>query len=298
VSIFINIKSQISDMHDDSALAHLTITNMTLAEVQTAVEWARAEGWNPGLHDVDCFYHTDPNGFYAARLDGKIVGTVSIVKYSEDFAFAGFYIVHPDDRGKGIGLALQQFVINKTGSLNLGIDGVVNMQARYEQSGFKTAYSNTRYAGFLKGANMDSCVPIKKADLEKVAVFDSAFFPVERRRFLECWLYQNDSRALMVQNSDGSIKGYGVIRKCFQGNKIGPLFVQDAKTAHDLLSSLASTVSGEDVFLDVPRPNSEGVQLAKSFGMQPVFSTVRMYTKLAPKLSLEKIFGVTTFELG
>jgi GNAT superfamily N-acetyltransferase len=283
---------------DDSALQHLTINNMTLAEVKTAVEWAKNEGWNPGVHDAECFYHTDPNGFYAAKLDGKTVGTISIVKYSEDFAFAGFYIVHPDYRGKSIGLRLQEFVMNSTQNLNLGLDGVVNMQAHYEQAGFKTTYNNTRYAGIINGAFSDKCISIMKEDLERVAVFDSAFFPVERLRFLECWLYQNDSKALMVQNSDGSIQGYGVIRKCFQGNKIGPLFAQDAKTAEVLLSSLASTVSGAEVFLDVPEPNLAGVQLAKSFGLQPVFSTVRMYTKPAPKLQLEKIFGVTTFELG
>jgi hypothetical protein len=32
--------------------------------------------------------------------------------------------------------------------------------------------------------------------------------------------------------------------------------------------------------------------------MLPVFSTVRMYSKTAPELPLNKIFGVTTFELG
>lgn len=282
----------------DSALRHLTITNMKLAELQTAVEWAKTEGWNPGVHDAECFYQTDPQGFYAARLDQKIVGTVSIVKYSNDFAFAGFYIVHPDYRGKGIGFALLQFVMTKTASLNLGIDGVVNMQARYEQAGFETAYNNTRYAGVLKGSMVDSCVPIETEDFDKIAAFDSKFFPVQRRRFLECWLYQKDACALMVENVDGSVKGYGVIRRCFQGCKIGPLFAQDAKTAEALLSSLVSAFPGEEAFLDVPEPNTAGVELAKSFGMQPVFRTVRMYSKPAPELPLKKIFGVTSLELG
>ncbi|HLA33082.1 MAG TPA: GNAT family N-acetyltransferase, partial [Pseudomonas sp.] len=29
---------------------------MTRAEVDLAIDWAAAEGWNPGLHDADCFY--------------------------------------------------------------------------------------------------------------------------------------------------------------------------------------------------------------------------------------------------
>jgi GNAT superfamily N-acetyltransferase len=283
---------------DDLALANLTISNMSQTEVETAIKWAKAEGWNPGIHDGECFYHTDPKGFYAAKLDGKIVGTVSIVKYSEDFAFAGFYIVLPEFRGHGIGLKIHQFVTNKTRNLNLGIDGVVNMQSRYEQAGLKTAYTNTRYAGIIKTKNWDKCIPIKKTDLVKVAAFDSKFFPAKRSKFLECWLYQKDAFALMVPDANGLLRGYGVIRKCFHGYKVGPLFAQDEDAAGLLFSSLAASVSGEEVFLDVPDPNLAGVNLAKSFGMKPVFSTFRMYTKTAPKLPLEKIFGVTTFELG
>ncbi len=282
---------------DNSNPQQVTIVNMTWAEVQTAIKWAKTEGWNPGLHDGECFYRTDPYGFYAAKINGKTVGTVSIVKYSDDFAFAGFYVVMPDFRGKGIGLILQEFVLSKCQNLNLGIDGVVNMQSRYEQSGFKTAYNNTRYSGIIKSDLSDRCVSIKRADFNKIVDFDSKFFPAKRPRFLNCWLHQNDSTALMIQDSD-KIKGYGVIRKCFQGYKIGPLFAEETVTADLLLSSLASRVSGEEVFLDVPEPNIAGVALAKSYGMKPVFSTVRMYTKDAPKLPLEKIFGVTTFELG
>ena len=38
--------------------------------------------------------------------------------------------------------------------------------------------------------------------------------------------------------------------------------------------------------------------MAEAFGMHPVFETARMYNKEAPPLPLEKIYGITTFELG
>ncbi len=38
--------------------------------------------------------------------------------------------------------------------------------------------------------------------------------------------------------------------------------------------------------------------LAQDFGLVPVFETARMYTGPIPPLRLERIFGVTTFELG
>ena len=39
------------------------IGTMNRQEVDLAVEWAPKEGWNPGIHDADCCYTADPNGF-------------------------------------------------------------------------------------------------------------------------------------------------------------------------------------------------------------------------------------------
>jgi len=38
--------------------------------------------------------------------------------------------------------------------------------------------------------------------------------------------------------------------------------------------------------------------LAQDLGLAPVFETARMYTGAIPLLRLERVFGVTTFELG
>lgn len=65
-----------------------------------------------------------------------------------------------------------------------------------------------------------------------------------------------------------------------------------------LFDSLTTPVCGETVFLDVPEPNTAAVALAEKYRMEPVFSTLRMYTRKAPDLPLNKIFGVTSFELG
>ena len=276
----------------------VTIEHMTQKEVEIALEWAAAEGWNPGINDAECFYHTDPHGFYAAKLRGEIVGTMSVVKYSDNFAFGGLYIVKPKFRGLGIGLRMQQFVLDNYNDVNVGIDGVVEMQEKYEQDGFHFAHNNTRYAGVIKGKRSQRCVPIRKQDFQEVAAFDSAFFPAPRPRFLRKWLFQNDTSSQLIRNKVGNICSYGVIRKCRVGYKIGPLFADNLSDAEQLLTSLAVTADGETVFLDVPEANTAAVELAIECGMLPVFNTVRMYTKTAPPLPLKKIYGITTFELG
>jgi hypothetical protein len=59
----------------------LVLRNMTEADLPVALEWAAAEGWNPGLHDANCFYAADPEGFFRAELDG------SAVRYVSSFGF-------------------------------------------------------------------------------------------------------------------------------------------------------------------------------------------------------------------
>ncbi len=57
-------------------------------------------------------------------------------------------------------------------------------------------------------------------------------------------------------------------------------------------------VGGGEIFLDVPDVNRDAVALAQDFGLAPVFETARMYTGAIPPLRLQRVFGVTSFELG
>src|ERR671930_2593048 len=93
------------------------------AEIAIAVDWAAAEGWNPGLGDAECFKTVDPEGFLIGELDGAAEATISCVNYDERFAFLGFYIVRPDLRGRGYGLRIWNAAIAHAGDRPVGLDG-------------------------------------------------------------------------------------------------------------------------------------------------------------------------------
>lgn len=86
----------------------LIISNMTLKDLEQVVTWAMQEGWNPGVQDAECFYQADATGFFKGEVNGELVAAGSAVIYDEDFAFCGLYIVAPEHRGRGYGLALTQ----------------------------------------------------------------------------------------------------------------------------------------------------------------------------------------------
>ena len=108
---------------------------------------------------------------------------------------------------------------------------------------------------------------------------------------------QPQSVALGVRGHQG-LEGYGVLRACRHGFKVGPLFADGPDVADTLYQGLASRVSGLPIFLDTPEANPAAIELAKRHGMEPVFETARMYTKGFPAGRIDRCFGVTTFELG
>ena len=124
-----------------------TIRTMRPDEIPMAIDWAAAEGWNPGLADAACFASVDPEGFLIGEIDGAPAATVSCVNYDSRFAFLGFYIVRAELRGRGYGLRIWNAAIAHAGSRVIGLDGVTAQQRNYKKSGFQLAYANIRYGG-------------------------------------------------------------------------------------------------------------------------------------------------------
>lgn len=277
----------------------ITVRNMTPKEVSLAIEWAAAEGWNPGLHDAECFYAADPQGFFLAELDGRPAGCLSAVAYDERFGFAGFYIVPPPFRGRGIGHELVRTASAYAGSRSMGNDAVVAQQETYRQLGFRLAYRNIRYRGLasLQTANAPGIIDLEEIPFGDLVAYDRAMFPAERPVFLRHWINQPEGAALGCEDN-GKLAGYGVIRKCRQGYKIGPLFADHEDIAEKLFRAFTGRIPGEEFFLDIPEPNPAAGSLVRRHAMQSVFETARMYSGAVPSLPLEKIFGVTSFELG
>lgn len=273
---------------------------MTRREIDIAIDWAAAEGWNPGMSDADCFYAADPNGFLLGLFGDEPVATLSAVKYGDSFGFLGFYMVKPEYRGKGYGMQIWNAGLEYLRGRTIGLDGVVAQQDNYKKSGFTPAYRNIRYQG-TGGGSLPAdpgIVRLSTLPFDIIDAYDKPFFPDKRRQFLKCWIDRPRSTALgILRNRD--LAGYGVLRICRSGYKIGPLFADSPELAERLFSALkAHTPEGAPMFLDVPEVNSEAVDLAKRYTMTVAFETARMYTGKSPDLPLGRLFGVTTFELG
>ncbi|MFD7710460.1 GNAT family N-acetyltransferase [Streptomyces sp. NPDC059786] len=263
---------------------------------RTVTEWAADEGWNPGLSDGPCFFAQDPDGFFIGRIDGQPVSAVSVVNYGTDYAFLGFYLVRPGLRGHGYGLATWKTAFAHAGGRTVGLDGVVAQQDNYRRSGFEPAHRTMRFSGTVPELAAPAGVtPVR--DPESVLAYDSACVPADRPRFLWRWLTEDGHRAL-ARFVDGRLTGYGVIRPGRDALRVGPLFADTAEDARALFAGLTAGAAGQQVAVDVPLPHTPAVALAEDLGLAPSFETARMYTGPVRPFAAERVFGVSTLELG
>lgn len=274
---------------------------MSRAELGLAVDWAAGEGWNPGLQDAMAFHAADPGGFLVASRDDQPVACISVTRYGADFGFLGFYIAHPSVRGQGYGLQVWRAGMERLAGRNVGLDGVVAQQENYRKSGFSLAWRNIRFeSSFTDFTSHDPGITLLDASaipFDALASFDRRFFPAARDAFLSLWISLPGHRS-RVALRDGKIVGFAVARPCRRGTKIGPLYAGDTPCALALLAALDTPTLQRPVIIDVPETNKAAVKLVESFSFVPAFETARMYTGPAPDTDMQRLFGVTTFELG
>ncbi|SCK57749.1 GNAT family N-acetyltransferase [Streptomyces sp. WMMB 322] len=280
--------------------AGLGVTRASAEEWLQVEEWAAEEQWNPGLGDTACFHPTDPDGFFLGRQDGRPVSAVSVVNYSDEYAFLGYYLVHPALRGKGIGMATWQAAVPHADGRTIGLDAVPAQEETYRRSGFAAAYRTGRYGGrpASPGVPSPSVEPVTEDHLKAIAAYDETCFPAPRKAFLGRWLSAPGHRAhVCVRN--GEPAGYGVIRQARNGHRIGPLFADTPQIAEAVFDTLIAHLGPEDeVHIDIPETHAAAVGLATSRGLELGSETVRMYKGDPPGTRAERVFGVTSLELG
>ncbi len=276
---------------------------LDFAGLQTLVSWAAAEGWNPGPYDAAVFWATDPEGFYGCFAGDELIGGGSIVSYGGKFGFMGFFIVKPEYRGQGIGEKLwykrrDTLLARLDAGAAIGMDGVVDMQPFYTKGGFVAAFRDERYERIGEPMDYnDKVSPITGEDTDVILAYDTVCFGLPRPQFMKPWM-QMAGNKMFKYTEDGKLKGFAIVRKAQQGYKVCPLFADNGAVAEELYRACLNAVAGEPLYLDIPVTNTEAVNLVKKYSATYVFECARMYYGQPPAMDVNRVFGVTSFELG
>ncbi len=287
---------------------NLEIRNMSRPELDELISWAANEGWNPGLHDAELYWATDPQAFISAELDGEVIGGGAINAYSGEFGFMGLFIVKPEYRNRGLGTTLwnarrKRLLDRLNPGASIGLDGVFEMQYYYAKGGFVFSHRNMRFRAEITDPPATSrdddknIIPLAALPFDQLLDYDRTCFPAMRPEFLQEWIAQPDALALGYLR-DGRVGGYGVVRRCKEGCKVGPLFADDPRVVESLYAHLAEFAVGGPLFIDAPENNPAAMAFVARHRMIEVFGCARMYLGDPPAVAHDHIFGVTTLELG
>lgn len=284
-------------------LNDLQFQKLNFEEFKTLVKWAELEGWNPGENDAEIFWQTDPNGFYGYFLKNELIAGGSIVSYDKLFGFMGFFIVKPEFRSFGIGRKLwyqrrDALLSRLNKDASIGMDGVIAMQPFYKKGGFEIAFRDECHEKIGEIFEINKHISsIIEHDFESILEFDKMCFGFPRPQFLIPWLKQKNVKTFkFVEN--GKLEGFAILRKAKKGYKICPLFANNYTIAEELYKACLNSAVGKPIYIDIPVKNNEAVKLIQNYGTTYVFECARMYYGKAPNIEIDKVFGITTFELG
>jgi GNAT superfamily N-acetyltransferase len=268
---------------------------MDADELPAILDWAAAEGWNPGHDDAAAFFAADPDGFFVADAGDGPVAAISVVNHDPAMAFLGLYIVDPDRRGQGIGKRLWDHALGHAGGRCVGLDGVPAQQDNYALSGFVRAGETARFEGALDPVPHPDIRPVAAADLPALLTMDAAAQGYGRTAFLTAWLTDTATRRTLVRGP--GIRGFVTLRACRTGTKIGPLLATTLDDARDLLHAASAAAGPGPLVVEVPDSQPALTDICRGAGMSCSFTTARMYRGTPPRTG--PAFGtVATLELG
>jgi GNAT superfamily N-acetyltransferase len=264
-------------------MAVLSMRALDVGDLPAALALCRDAGWNQTVDDWKLFLRLSPMTCRAGCLDGRLVGTVTVLPYGP-FAWIGMVLVDRGSRGQGIGTALLHEALEL-----IGADGTARLDATplgrplYERLGFCRDGDLTRFQRDAFPVARDRQLPrsasaivrpLHAEDLDKIAHWDLEVFGADRMLLLSHCI-GNAPQLAWIAESDGSPSGYLLGRSGHDFDQLGPLVASGPEEAATLTAAALGAVSRRAV-IDVPVERESFREWLMSCGFQPQRPFTRM----------------------
>ncbi len=279
-------------------------------DLKTIFHWIEREGWNPGLYDLQSYRAVDPYGFNVLWLGDEPVSTLLSVRYPYDYAFLGLYIVKFEYRGHGYGKSLWDSTMKQIGDYKtIGLNAVLDQIPSYQKSEFVFSHYNTRWQrglfnGVLEAENKQKEYEVtRKISLYEIIELDYAASACYRPGFWKSTIASPSSYFLAAKHK-GQVIGFGLVLRCANGYKIGPLYAEAPEIANDLLVALWDHVKKngckptDTIQIDTSETNGSASHLATKYGFTRVYDTARMYRGEKPVMRDDIVYSLPSLEIG
>ncbi len=254
---------------------------MELTDIPAGLSLCRSAGWNQLHRDWEIFLLLNSEGNRVCTNDqGKVVGTVTTIKYGNNFAWIGMVLVDPSHQRQGIGLKLMEeamIILKNEDSVKL--DATPAGRQVYLKLGFKDEYPLSRM--LAQSVNVDQLVPptavqLTVDDLASVALLDDHIFGANRMAILK-WMFDNASELAFKITDNNNLTGYCFGRYGYRFTHIGPVVAANLTAAKSLVSAALKRCQNKPVILDILHHDKAWSQWIKALGFSELRPFIRMY---------------------
>ena len=260
---------------------------MLLTDLKPAMDLAKIEGWNQTVKDWMILVDNPLNTCLVAEYNSKIIGTATVINYSDTAGWIGMVLVDKDFRRQGVGRTLVTKILDKVhGFKSVKLDATPAGQPVYQKLGFieeRILYrmTSTPFKSIDKMRYEAEPEVIQPNEFDEIIKFDKDIFGVGRTDLLKSSLLNYPQKAFRLKR-DGRISGYILGRDGIRYSYIGPVFAFTTSDAEALISNSLKSLTGKDVALDVLDDKKELIEWLESIGFVIQRQFTRMYLNQNP----------------
>lgn len=249
----------------------ITVTLMQPTDFKEINQWCIDEGWNIGIHDSEIYYKIDPIHHYIAKTN-ESVASLSLIKHSPAFFTLGPFIVHKSYRGQGVGEALWNVgmtrIIKEYPDAHIALYAVSEQVDRYKKADFIPVLTIQRWyidsSQLISPSMSDQCTSITNKLIPSISQYYQNHYVTNRELLLKELLLKPKTNGFVFMD-DNVIKGFGFIRPCVHGFRIGAVIADTPEIAQTLIAELLVLAQSAPVFIDVPGSNPHGINCMNAF---------------------------------
>jgi hypothetical protein len=252
---------------------------MARSDIPSGLRLCRASGWNQLEADWRCFLDFNPQGCRVVEQDGRVVGTVTTLRFEEKFSWISMLLVDPELRHRGIGSMLLGEALRLLKDMpTVRLDATPAGKLVYDKFEFLEEYRLVRMRALSpKSPGFSGVRPMTDFDLPGVLELDREVFGADRSIILR-HLYGTAPEYAFVADSAGGLQGYVLGRHGWSADHIGPLVAPDERIARNLAAAPLSKVGGARPFLlDAPQHSEDWIVWLRSLGFVEERPFIRMF---------------------
>jgi GNAT superfamily N-acetyltransferase len=285
---------------------------MLFGDIEAGMRLKTAAGWNQTEEDWRLFLVLNPVGCFVTVHRGKVIGTVTTIKYGQRLGWIGMLLVDAAHRRRGVGTSLLQRAIESlSGCQAIGLDATPAGEALYRRLGFegecrlqrmmvrRLPYPPVSATRGRVNQDGDLCVcSLNGAALERAVALDRRVFGADRALLLRS-LIGRDPPGGWHCNRYGLMRGFCVARRGATCIQLGPLIAETVDDAIEVCTPSFGTLAEEAVVLDVPSTQERFLQwlLERGFAEQRSFTRMFLGSGRASG-TLAQQFAISGPELG